>query len=390
MEPAAGQVIAGKFRLERCIGRGAMGSIWGARHLSLNAPVALKFMSPTLVHDPMALARFGREAEAAARIRSPHVVQVLDHGVDRGAPFIVMEWLDGEDLGARLRRVHRLSLAQAAALVTQATRALGAAHQAGVIHRDLKPSNVFLARVHDEETVKLLDFGVAKLASPMAGASTEATATGAMVGTPDYMSPEQVKGSKLLDHRADLWSLGVILYVALTGRKPFPGDSLGEVILRICTAPLTPPSALVPELPPTMDLFFARACAREPADRFQSAAELSAAFLAVVQGAGAYAAAPASARHPFPAGGLDALPPSSRGDASAPSAPGLASATSGARDPSARDLSTNGPILYVSPQSGGGSSAITSVLLALIIVLLVFALAREQLHQAFDLLKGLL
>jgi serine/threonine-protein kinase len=307
VDPLEGQVIAGKFRLEECIGQGSMGSVWGARHLGLNVPVALKFMSADLVNQPRALARFEREAQAAARIRSPHVVQVLDHGVDGGTPFIVMEWLEGEDLGARLRRVGRLTLQDASIIATQAAKALRAAHDAGVIHRDLKPSNIFLARVQGEEVVKLLDFGVAKVEPATARPTGDGTATGALVGTPEYMSPEQVRGSKEIDGRSDVWSLGVILYVAITGKRPFRGDTLGEVMINVCTAPLPPPSTLVFDLPPVVDWFFDRACARDPANRFQSATDLAAAFGQLAQGRGAPAA---GAPGPGAAGARGADPPS--------------------------------------------------------------------------------
>ena len=279
-------MIAGKYRLERCIGQGAMGSVWGARHLALDLPVAVKFMTPELVESAQAVARFEREAVAAARLRSPHVVQVLDHGVDDGAPFIAMEWLEGEDLGARLRRVGRLSLRDAATIATQAAKALRAAQDEGVVHRDLKPSNIFLARVHGEEIVKLLDFGVAKVRPPAAevAASVDATATGALLGTPNYMSPEQVRGSKLIDHRSDIWSLGIILYYAITGRMPFTGASMGDVLVKICTQPLEPPTCVVLDLPPAVDWFFQRACAQSPDQRYQTATELAVAFATLAEG----------------------------------------------------------------------------------------------------------
>ena len=279
-----GRVIAGKYRLERCIGQGAMGSVWGARHLGLDAPVALKFMSPDLIASAQAVSRFGREAVAAARLRSPHVVQILDHGVDQGEPFIAMEWLEGEDLGARLRRTGRLSLREAAVIVTQAAKALRVAQDEGVVHRDLKPSNIFLARVHGEEIVKLLDFGVAKLRPAGGVGAANATATGALLGTPNYMSPEQVRGSKQIDHRSDLWSLGIILYYAITGRMPFTGASVGDVLVRICTQPLEPPTCVAFDLPPAVDWFFQRACAREPEQRYQTATELAAAFVTLAEG----------------------------------------------------------------------------------------------------------
>ena len=161
-EPKGGRVIAGKFRLEWPIGRGGMGTVWAAMHLQLDMPVAVKFMDPSAA-DADGRLRFEREARAIAQLRSPHVVQVLDHGVDNGTPYIVMELLEGEDLEGRLRRTKKLTIPVATRIFSQSARALRRAHDAGIVHRDLKPNNVFLARVDDEEVVKLLDFGVAKL-----------------------------------------------------------------------------------------------------------------------------------------------------------------------------------------------------------------------------------
>jgi serine/threonine-protein kinase len=308
MDLHEGRVIAGKFRLERCIGVGAMGSVWGARHLGLNAPVAIKFMSPDLLGSAMAVSRFGREAQAAAQLRSPHVVQILDHGVDEDMPFIAMEWLEGEDLGARLHRVDRLTLREAAVIATQAAKALQAAQEAGIVHRDLKPSNIFLARVHGEEIVKLLDFGVAKVNRIAEGGleGANATATGALIGTPNYMSPEQVRGSKNVDHRSDVWALGVILYYAITGKMPFMGASVGDVLIKVCTQPLEPPSCIVLDLPPAVDWFFQRACAHNPDHRYQTATELAAAFSALAEGRPA--AAPGGGIAPPPSAGAPVAP----------------------------------------------------------------------------------
>ncbi|MFO0761929.1 MAG: serine/threonine-protein kinase, partial [Byssovorax sp.] len=189
---ASGAVIAGKYRLEREIGRGGMGSVWAARHLTLDTPVALKFIDPDASAEDAHL-RFEREAKAAAQLRSPHVVQILDHGLDHRPegelPYIAMELLDGEDLSERLRRRGRLSIPEAANIFGQAAKALRRAHDAGVIHRDLKPSNIFLARFDDDEVVKLLDFGVAKLRRGEMDPQNPATQTGVIFGSPTYMSP---------------------------------------------------------------------------------------------------------------------------------------------------------------------------------------------------------
>ena len=189
--PGNGLMIAGKYRLDRPLARGGMGSVWVARHVGLDMPVAIKFMDAAIASLDDAVVRFEREAKLSARIRSPHVVEVLDYGTDAGRPYIVMELLLGEHLGERLRREGRLWLPDAAAIVLQVAKALRRAHEAGAIHRDLKPANVFLSQVDDDEIVKLLDFGIAKCGW---GDDGEVTKTGVVLGSPSYMSPEQVRG----------------------------------------------------------------------------------------------------------------------------------------------------------------------------------------------------
>jgi serine/threonine protein kinase len=268
-----GNMVAGKYRLERSLAKGGMGSLWVARHVQLNMHVAIKFMDTASMTSEEARARFDREAKAAAQIQSPHVAQVHDYGVENGIPYIAMELLHGEDLGHRIRRERRLSLQDVARILAQAAKALRKAHEAGLIHRDLKPANIFLARSDDEEIVKILDFGVVKVAT--VGVVTEATQTGIVVGSVNYMSPEQARGVRELDHRSDLWSLGVLAFRALTGNHPFPGEQVGDVIVKICSEPIPKPSKLVPALGPEVDQFFERALARDLSDRFQSAREFA-------------------------------------------------------------------------------------------------------------------
>jgi len=257
-----------------------MGSVWRAHHLTLNAPVAIKLIDPALASSPDAQARFIREAQAAAALRSPNVVQTLDFGVDDGIPYIVMELLIGENLADRLARVGRLTPAQTARVVVDVAKAIGKAHAAEIVHRDLKPDNVFLARDEDDEVVKVVDFGVAK-ATGMVGASTSRTRTGAILGTPYYMSPEQAQGDKRVDWRTDLWALAVIAFECLVGRRPFEADGLGSLIMQICAAPIPVPSAIGP-VPPGFDAWWARATERDPAARFQSARELATSLRAVL------------------------------------------------------------------------------------------------------------
>ncbi|MFC1641186.1 serine/threonine-protein kinase [Myxococcota bacterium] len=270
----AGRVLADRYRLESRLGEGGFGSIWHAHHLVLEAPVAIKLIDPEIAEDQAAIERFMREAKAAASLRSPHVVQILDYGVDQHQPFIVMELLEGENLAERLRRVGRLSPPTTARIVNQVARAVGRAHESGIVHRDLKPENVFLVRNDDEELAKVVDFGLAKVEKARLGQPGTKTRTGSLLGTPYYMSPEQAQGNKEVDYRSDLWSLGVIAFESITGQRPFVSDGLGELVIQICVRSLPVPSEHAP-VPPAFDSWFAHACAREPEDRFRSARELA-------------------------------------------------------------------------------------------------------------------
>ena len=281
-ELVPGDVIAGKYRLERVVGRGGMGAVWAARNEQLGGMrVAMKFIEPSPGTDLVdARARFDREARTAAAIRSPHVAQIIDHGADGDRPFIVMELLEGEDLGDRLRRLGRLSIPAMAKILTQAAKALRRAHEAGIVHRDLKPGNVYLARFDDDEIVKILDFGVAKVQATGAIDEPLATQVGVVFGSPSYMSPEQARGGRV-DHRSDLWSLAVIVFRAITGVKPFQAASIGDLVVKLCIDPLPVATTYAPDLPREVDAFFDRAFSREVDQRFSSAVEMAAAFEAV-------------------------------------------------------------------------------------------------------------
>jgi serine/threonine-protein kinase len=271
IQPAQDLVVAGRFRLSRLIGRGGMGSVWLATHLGLDVPCAVKFIEGAGAESPEIHARFEREAKAAAQLRSPHVVQILDHGVWEGTPYIAMELLDGEDLGKRFARVGRMAPQEVIGIITQVCRALARAHAVGIVHRDLKPDNIFLVRDDDREIAKVLDFGIAKATGAGVGSSTR---TGAMLGTPYYMSPEQAQGTRSVDARSDLWSLAVIVFELLTGHRPFESEALGDLLMRIIVAPIPMPRQVAPDLPPTFDVWWAKASQRDPAARFQSAKEL--------------------------------------------------------------------------------------------------------------------
>jgi len=268
LEP--GRVLAGRFKLESRLGEGGFGTIWRAEHLVLAAPVAVKLVDTAVVKDEEQVDRFLREARAAAALRSPHVVQIIDYGVDGDIPFMVMELLEGETLAHRVRRKGKLTPAETGRILTHVGRAMAKAHAAGIVHRDLKPENVFLVHNEDEEIAKVLDFGVAKVETTNIAKEGARTRTGSLLGTPYYMSPEQAQGNKTVDHRSDLWSLAVIAFECLTGKRPFHSDGLGELVLQICAYPIPLPSE-VGSVPLGFDAWFKRATERDPKNRFQSA-----------------------------------------------------------------------------------------------------------------------
>ena len=268
---SAGLILAGRYRLISKLGQGGMGSVWRAEDMNLGAEVAVKLIDAAFVGSPEALKRFKREAQAAARIRSTYVVQVLDHGVDNGTPFIAMELLKGESLAQRLESVRTLSPEQTGYILGHVGRALALAHEHGIVHRDMKPENVFLVREGEEEVGKVLDFGIARQAGGLSDSGGLKTQTGAVLGTPYYMSPEQATGQHV-DQLTDIWSFGVIASECLTGRRAFDAESLGGLFHAICMAPMPVPSQLGP-VPPGFDDWFARAVARERTARFQSIKE---------------------------------------------------------------------------------------------------------------------
>src|SRR5580700_845845 len=268
-----GAVLVGKYRLEEVIGVGGMGSVWLATHLGLNQQIALKLVSSNFARSSDALRRFDNEAKAAAKIKSRHVPQVYDNGVlEDGTPFLAMELLHGETLFSRIHKGGPIQLPEAVRIIDHCCRGLGRAHTLGIIHRDIKPENIFLAHSVDDDQyiAKILDFGIAKMTSLEAGEQST-TRTGSLLGTPMFMSPEQARGLRTIDHRTDLYSLGLVTYMMFTGNLAFNGDTLGELLLQICTQPLPSLLAGAPWLPPPMEGWFLKACAREPDARFPTA-----------------------------------------------------------------------------------------------------------------------
>ncbi|MDP9150339.1 MAG: serine/threonine protein kinase [Myxococcota bacterium] len=289
--PLAGALIAGKYRVLRILGGGGMGTVWEGAHITLGTRVAIKFIRPRFADQAEARARFEIEARAAARLQTKHAVQVYDYGVrEDGLPYIVMEFLEGESLADAIVARGRLPPREVALVIGQAARALTLAHAAGVVHRDLKPDNIFLARSADAVeglpyVGKLGDFGIAKMFEEVSeiGAPAQAmggpTRDGTVIGTPNFMAPEQLVGGGAPGPLTDLWSLGACAFAAMTGRLPFEGDVLGDIVLRVCAAPLPVPSHVetsTPEgVPQGFDAWFARACSRDPGNRFQTAEKLA-------------------------------------------------------------------------------------------------------------------
>jgi serine/threonine-protein kinase len=280
-----GQVLAGKYRLVALLGQGGMGSVWRAEHVELGTPTAIKLIDSSIATTSEGLTRFRREAQAAAALRSANIVQIFDFGIDNGTPYIAMELLVGQSLAGLLERERCLTPERTVELLGVAAKAIGYAHSLGYVHRDLKPDNIFLADEAGETIVKLLDFGIAKVVSANEPAGSM-TRTGAMMGTPYYMSPEQASGKRTVDHRADIWAFGVIAFECLTGKRPFDSETLGGLVLAICIEPSPRPSS-VASVPAGFDQWFDRAAHRDPEQRFASMSDAMAALRQVCQGSGA-------------------------------------------------------------------------------------------------------
>jgi serine/threonine protein kinase len=275
-----GSVILERYRVGRLLGSGGMGSVYQAEHVSLGQEVAIKFIHPVLAESEEVRRRFETEAKAAAQIRSRHAVSVIDHGVtESGQPYIVMEYLEGESLEQAMKRRGRLPFAEVVQIVVQVARALQQAHEAGIVHRDLKPDNIFLAK--DKEatkfgwTVKVLDFGIAKIVHDDKVGGVGTTKTGMVLGTPLFMSPEALTASAPVSPASDIWSLGACAFAAACGRVPFHGEAIGDVVLKVCAAPMPLPSQLAPDLPKAFDDWFLRACARDLGSRFRRVGEMA-------------------------------------------------------------------------------------------------------------------
>src|SRR2546426_5180510 len=274
-DPLVGQTLAEKYLIEELIKRGGMGSVYRGKHVMMDKTVAIKVLRPALAGDDVIVARFSREAKAASRISHPHAVSVTDLGeAENGVVFLVMEYLDGRSLKEIIKSDGPMPLKRAVEIIRQVAGALDAAHGQGVVHRDLKSDNIMLVRHNSNEWAKVLDFGIAKIQQAEGVHDVDLTAPNLVIGTPQYMSPEQCSQTGPLDARADVYSLGVILYEMLVGRVPFTGESPTVIMMKQVQDP--PPSVLAarPDLPASVGDVVNRALAKQPADRFQTAGEL--------------------------------------------------------------------------------------------------------------------
>ncbi|HWZ91751.1 MAG TPA: serine/threonine-protein kinase [Polyangiaceae bacterium] len=278
MSVSEGQLLAGKYRIERVLGQGGMGVVVAAHHIVLDEVVAIKFLLPEALGSAEAVARFEREARAAVKIKSEHVARVTDVGrLENGAPYMVMELLRGRDLGDLLQQNGPLALGDMADYVLQAGEAIAEAHGLGIVHRDLKPPNLFLTtRADGSSCVKVLDFGISKLINASSSGDHAMTSTTAVMGSPLYMSPEQLLSARDVDMRTDIWALGVICFELLTGKLPFQGETLPQLCMAISLNPPTPLRNYRPDLPLEVEAMLLRCLSKDPGKRYATVAAFAA------------------------------------------------------------------------------------------------------------------
>ena len=292
-----GDVLCGKYRIDEVLGEGGMGVVFSAWHLKLEQRVAVKVLRSEMLLHPEIVERFLREARAAAQIEGEHVARVMDvDALADGAPFMVMEHLDGADLARVLAERSPFPPELAVGYVLEACEAIAEAHALGIVHRDLKPANLFLARRRDGTSrIKVLDFGISKLTGPPGAENAGMTRTSVVLGSIEYMSPEQMRSARDVDARADIWALGVVLYELCTGEPPFPGESLTAVCAKVTSDEPRPPRTLRPELPPRLEAVILRCLAKDRDARFPSVGDLQAALAPFAQANAAQPEAPRAA-----------------------------------------------------------------------------------------------
>lgn len=359
--PNPGDVFEGKYRIERLIGKGGMGAVFVAQHELLQKRVAVKVLLGDIVTNQEALRRFQNEAISASKIQGDHVAQVMDVGMSRaGLPFMVMEFLEGGDLSQLLEQRGPLAVEEAVDYVLQALEAIAQAHKERIVHRDLKPANLFVARRPDgSSTVKVLDFGISKQSNPFAATGNHGlTSTKSVLGSPLYMSPEQLRSAKNVDERADIWSLGVILFELLTGRVPFNGESLGELFVAILEQPLPRVSQIRPDVPQGLDDAIQRCLQRPLEQRFANVAELACALAPCAPARALGSVERVMTTLGFQPGSMGAIPVPARGPepSYAGIAPGLAT-PSGARQTGPGALA-QGTVSQWQRGTGSGAQAV--------------------------------
>ena len=370
-----GDVLAGKYRVDEVLGIGGMGVVVAAHHLQLDEKVAIKFLLPDALRNDEAVARFEREARAAVKIKSEHVARVIDVGaLENGAPYMVMEHLDGHDLNTWLHERGPLDVEQAVEFMLQACEALAEAHALGIIHRDLKPANLVCIRRRDGLlSVKVLDFGISKVTGPAGSENDMAmTNTQAMMGSPMYMSPEQMRSAKDVDPRADIWSLGIILFELLTGQPPFSAEVMPQLVLKVMTGDPPDLGEACPDAPPGLEQVILRCLEKDRDKRYANIAELASALAPFGPERGVASAQRVSRVIQTAGLSVTAL---SAPSSSPPSSPSPSSSPTSSPSPSepAPGAGTVAPWWRATPTGGDKKTAVAAILAVVVVCLGVVA-----------------